>query len=119
MVSSMSKRRFLSRFKLAPFGIFLAFAITVQSSSGQSVRSDLIKMQRTTGLTLISERHNKFYTVDFTKHKLGQPKSMPSTGTVVAGYFSEDGTRIAVTLCRAPGITQPTPNSTACPGGVV
>src|ERR1700677_840220 len=98
MVGSTSKRRFLSRLKLAPFGIFLAFAITVQSSSGQSVRSDLIKMQRTTGLTLVSERDNKIYTVDFTKHKLGQPKSMPSTGTAVEGNFSEDGTRIAFEL---------------------
>jgi dipeptidyl aminopeptidase/acylaminoacyl peptidase len=119
MVSLISKRRFLSRFELALFGIFLTFAIPVQSSLGQSVRSDLIKMQRTTGLTLISERDNKIYTVDFTKHKLGQPKSMPSTETFVAGYFSDDGTRIALTLCRAPGITQPTPNTTACPGGVV
>ena len=42
MVSSISKRRFVSRFlvKLAPMFVFLALIITVRSSWGQSVRSD-------------------------------------------------------------------------------
>jgi dipeptidyl aminopeptidase/acylaminoacyl peptidase len=121
MVNSTAKRRLLSRFlvSLAAVAAVLALAITVQSSSSESVRSDLIKMQRTTGLTLISERDNKIYTVDFAKHKLGQPKSIPSTGTAVEGNFSEDGTRIAFKLCRDPGITHPTPYSTDCPNGIV
>lgn len=121
MANSISTRRSFSRFlvKRAPLAAVLVLATTVQVTSNGSVRSDLIRLQSTTGLTLISERENKIYTVDFAKHKLGQPKPLPSTGTAGEGYFSEDGSRVAVSLCRQPGITHPTPNRTECPGGVV
>jgi WD40-like Beta Propeller Repeat len=121
MVNLTLERRFVSRL-LIEFALtvaILALAITVRSSSSGSVRSDLIKLQTTTGLTLVSERENKIYTVDFAKHKLGQPKPLPSSGTAGEGYFSEDGTRVAMSLCREPGLTHPTPYRTECPGGVV
>jgi hypothetical protein len=120
MVNSTLERRFKSLLliEIALIAV-LSLAITVRPSSSGSVRSDLIKLQRTTGLTLISEHENKIYTVDFAKHKLGPPKPLPSTGTAGDGYFSEDGTRVAMGLCRAPGITHPTPYRSECPGGVV
>jgi hypothetical protein len=121
MVNSTRRRRLVSRLliELAPVAAIPALAITVRPSSSESVRSALIKLQRTTGLTLISERENKIYTVDFAKHKLGQPKPLPSSGTAGEGTLSEDGTRVAVSLCRQPGITHPTPYRTECPGGFV
>jgi hypothetical protein len=110
--------RFLA--KLAPMFVSLALIITVRSSWGQSVRSDLIKMQKSTGLTLISERGDKIYAIDFGKHKLGEPRSLPSTGSGADGYFSEDGTRIALAVCSGWSVTtQQGPDGIACPGDVV
>jgi Tol biopolymer transport system component len=121
MVDWIARRTFASRhlIKFVPVAAVLALAITVQSSLSESVQSDLVKMRQKTGLMLVSERDNKTYTVDFAKHKLSQPRLLPSSGTAIDGSFSEDGTRVAVELCREPGITHPTPYRTECPGGFV
>jgi WD40-like Beta Propeller Repeat len=102
-----------------PIALVLMVAISVRSSSSESVRSELIQMQKQNGLSLVSERDNKVFTIDFAKQRLREPKPLPSSGTAGNGYFSEDGTKIAVALCREPGITHPTPYSAQCPGGVV
>jgi tricorn protease-like protein len=81
-------------------------------------RSELVDLQRHTGLSLVSVRDNTIYTVSFEKKAMNGTRIV-SEGTVVGGYFSDDGTRIAAELCRKPGITHPTPYRTECPGGFI
>lgn len=84
----------------------------------ESARSELVELQRQTGLSLVSVGSNTIYTVSFEKRSLIRA-NLVSTGTLVGGYFSEDGTKIAAYLCREPGITHPTPYRTECLGGFV
>lgn len=85
----------------------------------KSVRSELIQLQKQNGLSLVSVRDNRIYTIEFEKRKLKESTNLPQKGTVTSGSFSENGEKIAVGLCRDPGLTHPTPYSTACPGGFV
>src|ERR1700734_1466023 len=85
----------------------------------KSVRSELIQFQQQNGLSLVSVRDNRIYTIEFKNRKLRKSAPLPQTGTITSGSFSEDGEKIAVGLCRDPGLTHPTPYSTDCPGGFV
>jgi Tol biopolymer transport system component len=87
--------------------------------SRKSVRSELIQLQKQNGLSLVSVRDNRIYTIEFENRKLHELATLPLRGTVTSGSFSENGEKIAVGLCRDPGLTHPTPNSTDCPGGFV
>lgn len=83
------------------------------------MRSELIRLQKQKGLSLISVLDNKIYTFSFERRSLNQVRPFSAKGTAAYGDFSEDGAQIAVTLCREPGITHPTPNETDCPAGFV
>jgi WD40 repeat protein len=85
----------------------------------ESIRAELIRMQKQTGLSLVSIRDNKIYRVDFAVRGAVIAKKIASRGTVTSGAISDDGTKIAANLCREPGFTHPTPNETACPSGDV
>src|ERR1700722_60271 len=85
----------------------------------KSVRSELIQFQRQNGLSLVSVRDNKIYTLEFKNRKLRESAPFPQNGTITSGNFSQDGGKIAVGLCRDPGLIHLTPNSTDCPGGFV
>jgi hypothetical protein len=99
--------------------IFVSVLLAPSALSRESVRSELTKLQAQTGLSLVSVRDNKIYTISFAKRKLDEAKPLPTSGTLMHGGFSEDGTRVAVEFCRKPGLTHPTPNRTECPGGLV
>src|ERR1700685_4321480 len=85
----------------------------------KSVRSELIQFQQQNGLSLVSVRDNKIYAIEFKNRKLRESAPFPQNGTITSGNFSEDGRKIAVGLCRDPGLIHLTPNSTDCPGGFV
>jgi hypothetical protein len=89
-------------------------AMTVRPSSDESVRSELVQLQKQTGLSLVSLLDNKAYVVTFAKRKLSEGEPLSETGTVMSGVFADDGTKIAVDFCRQPGLT---PGTTECPGG--
>lgn len=96
-----------------------ALLLVPKAISRESVRSELARLQKQNGLALVSVRDNKIYAATFANHSLNEYTPFSDKGTVVSGHFSEDGTKIAVDLCRDPGITYPTPNRTDCPGGFV
>jgi hypothetical protein len=97
----------------------ITLAFPVEATAQESVRAELTRLQKQNGISLVSQRDNKVYTIDFAKRRLRESKLLPGSGTANSGYFSEDGTKLAVALCRDPGITHPTPYSTECPAGVV
>ena len=97
----------------------ITLAFPVEATAQESVRAELTRLQKQNGISLVSQRDNKVYTIDFAKRRLRESKLLPGSGTANSGYFSEDGTKIAVALCRDPGITHPTPYTTECPRGVV
>jgi hypothetical protein len=63
------------------------------------------------GESRVSERESKVYKIDFVKRRLRQWKALPISGTAVNGYFSQEGKKIDVALCRPPGITHPMPKT--------
>src|SRR5271155_4728007 len=96
----------------------ITLVFPVDATAQESVRAELTRLQKQNGISLVSQRDNKVYTIDFAKRRLRESKPLPGSGTANGGYFSEDGTKIAVALCRDPGITHPTPYATECPRGV-
>ena len=108
MVNSAAKRTLFSRFlvRLAAVAAVLALALTVQSSSsesvrfaaeprpGESVQAELVRLQQQTGLSLATFGFG-FNIVLFDKRSLVQ---IPiSSGTaLVTGSVSQDGTKIIV-----------------------
>ena len=109
--------RFWSAF--GPIAWILTFTVAARPLPSESVRTELIRLQNQSGLSLVAVRENKIYTVAFTKHKLNKPKPLPIDGDLMGGSVSEDGTKIAFEYCRELGLTHPTPESTECPGGLV
>jgi len=106
----------------AAFLISIVFALSVlvpQVSSEQSVRSELVQLQRRNGLRLVAVRDNKVFTVSYVSRTLIQSKRFIEKGSVETGTVSPDGATIAMSLCLDPGFTHPTPNSTDCPAGFV
>jgi Tol biopolymer transport system component len=97
----------------------ITLVFPVEATAQESVRAELTRLQKQNGISLVSQRDNKVYTIDFAKRSLRESKPLPGSGTANSGYFSEDGTKLAVALCREPGITHPTPYTTECPRGVV
>jgi Tol biopolymer transport system component len=85
----------------------------------ESVRSELSQLQKKTGLSLVSVRENRLYSISFAERKLNKSKPLRNGGDVLNGFISQDGTKIAFSLCREPGLTHPTPERTECPGGVI
>jgi len=65
----------------------------------ESLRSELIHLQKQTVFTLVSGRENKIYAVSFANGKLTKPTIWPGRGIILSGGFSEDGSRVAVALC--------------------
>ena len=102
-----------------PVALILTFTIAARPSPSESVRSELIRLQKQNGLSLVGVRDNKIYTIAFAKHKLNKPKPLPIEGDLMGGSVSEDGTKIAFDYCREPGLTHPTPERTECSGGLV
>ena len=108
MVNSTAKRTLFSRFlvRLAAVAAVLALALTVQSSSsesvrfaaeprpGESVQAELVRLQQQTGLSLATFGFG-FNMVLFDKRSLVQ---IPiSSGTaLVTGSVSQDGSKIIV-----------------------
>lgn len=97
----------------------ITLVFPVEATAQESVRAELIRLQKQNGISLVSQRDNKVYTIDFAKRRLRESKPLPGSGTAGNGYFSEDGIKVAVALCREPGITHPTPYNADCPGGFV
>jgi WD40-like Beta Propeller Repeat len=106
--------------RVVTFGSFVVILLIIPLAwSNESVRSELIRVQKQTGLSLVSIRDNKIYAIDFAKHSLGSSRALSGRGTAARGTFTQDGTKIAVNPCREPGFTHPTPYETRCPAGVV
>jgi len=106
--------------KLISLGLCAGGLLLVpKAMSRESVRSELTRLQKQHGLALVSVSDNKIYAIGFANRSLRESLPFPGKGTVTGGGFSEDGTKIAVELCRDPGLTHPTPNWTDCPGGLV
>src|SRR4029077_9960995 len=87
--------------------------------SRESARSELIRLQQQTELSLVSVRDNKIYVVSFAKRRLNEPQTLPITATIMIGGFSEDGSKIAVASCKGAELIRLTPNHIPCPSGTV
>jgi WD40 repeat protein len=87
----------------------------------ESVRSDLIQLQRELGYRLVSVRtfDDKIYTISFADRAIRPSRPFVNQGSVETGTVSPDGARIAFSHCLAPGFTHPKPNIQDCPGGFV
>ncbi|HXZ13293.1 MAG TPA: hypothetical protein VEG64_12970 [Candidatus Sulfotelmatobacter sp.] len=87
------------------------------SAPAESLRDELIRLQRSAGLSLVAVDGNKIYTVNFEARTLRERTIFSSKGTPEHGALSPDGTKVAFALCPEPGLTHPTPFKTICPAG--
>ena len=92
-------------------------ALLALSAPAESLRDELIRLQRSAGLSLVAVDGNKIYTVNFEARTLRERTIFSSKGTPVYGALSPDGTKVAFGLCPEPGLTHPTPQQTICPAG--
>lgn len=83
----------------------------------ESVREELARLHRVTGLSLVVLQENTIYSIDFLDRKMIAARKLPIRGTAASGSISPDGTSVAFSLCPEPGFTHPTPYRTDCPGG--
>lgn len=100
--------------------MLVAILLVAGAAPEESTRSELIRLQQKTGLSLVAVRGNKIYSISFGKRKLnelGELKTLANGETILQGGFSEDGTRVAVTLCRESKITHPVLHVMICPPG--
>jgi len=101
----------VSRARVAPS------ALLALSAPAESLRDELIRLQRSAGLSLVAVDGNKIYTVNFEARTLRERTIFSSKGTPEHGALSPDGTKVAFALCPEPGLTHPTPFKTICPAG--
>ena len=89
--------------------------------SRNSVRPELVRLQRERGYRLVSVRvfDDKVYTISFADRTMRSSKPFLDQGSVESGAVSPDGTRVAFSHCLPPGFTHPSPNIQDCPSGFV
>jgi WD40 repeat protein len=102
-------------------GCTLLLPISCRRWRSDSVRSELIQMQRDRGYRLASMRpfDDRVYTTSFADRAMTPSKPFLDEGSFETGNVSHDGRRIAFSHCLSPGFTHPRPNEQDCPGGFV
>jgi dipeptidyl aminopeptidase/acylaminoacyl peptidase len=101
----------------AIFLVSICFALIFlvpRMSSKQSVLSELVQLQKQNGLRLVAVRDNKLFTVSYASRTLDQSKPLIAKGTAGTGTVSPDGTKVAITYCPDPEITDPKYGSSEC-----
>jgi WD40 repeat protein len=92
----------------------LILVLTVRALSTESVRAELIRLQRQNALSLISVTANKLNVVDYTSRSLKEGKLFSNGGLSNEGVLTVDGAEIAFNDCSPPGVTHPIPSSENC-----
>ncbi len=88
--------------------------LSVRALSRESVRAELIRLQRHNALYLISVTDNKFNIVDYTSRSLKEGKQFTNGGLSNESALTIDGTEIAFTDCSPRAAPQPIPSSEHC-----
>ncbi|MGI0084546.1 MAG: TolB family protein [Nitrososphaerales archaeon] len=81
----------------------------------ESVRAELIRLQRQNGLYLISATANKLNIIDYTSRSSKEEKHFASGGLSNGSVLTVDGTEIAFNDCSPSGVSHPIPSSEKCP----
>ncbi len=89
--------------------------------SRNTVRSELIQLQRDRGYRLVSVPmfDDRLYTISFADRTMKPSKPFLDQGSSETGDVSPDGTQFAFSHCLPPGFTHPSPDSQDCPGGSI
>jgi WD40 repeat protein len=72
-----------------------ALSLLTQSCAKEPVRSELARLQKQTGLNLVSVHDNQIYTIDFANRAKESPLPFPGIGGATHGTISPTGTEIA------------------------
>jgi Tol biopolymer transport system component len=82
-----------------------------------SLREELSRMQRQSGMHLVQVSNNKIYAVDAVSRSLKEERRFMNKGMANFGTLSPDGKQLAFSYCSEPGFTHPSPSVTNCPAG--
>lgn len=84
----------------------------------ESVRDQLIRMHKMTGLALVGVRKNKIYEVDLEQRSVKEVRTFYAGSADAWGAISNRGNEVAFTIDMRPGRPQPASNEPGCPGSM-
>jgi len=87
----------------------------IPAKPSPSVQSELVRLQREKGLSLLAVHNNRIFAVDFAERKMTGHAPFLTKGTATWGSISPDGTEVAFDYCPEPCEIEMTPGALAAP----
>jgi WD40 repeat protein len=87
-----------------------------QAPQVSTLRGELIRLQKESGLSLVSIQDNKIRAVSFADRKLKQVREVVKQVSGLDGTISPDGAELAFSFCSEPELQHPSPYVTMCGG---